>query len=96
MKTDTKENLKEKQIKKQQGLCGMICHVIYLELKHCPVICIISILLTIGTGVCTAANVFFKQNFYDSTGENYNTVCSGQWDCHDIVFSVYTGSADSQ
>lgn len=63
MKTDTKENLKEKQIKKQQGLCGMICHVIYLELKHCPVICIISILLTIGTGVCTAANVFFKQNF---------------------------------
>ncbi len=66
MKTDTKENLKEKQIKKQQGLCGMICHVIYLELKHCPVICIISILLTIGTGVCTAANVFFKQNFYDS------------------------------
>lgn len=57
---------KEKRRVKQQGLYGMICHILILELKHCPVICIVSLLLTIGTGVCTAANVLFKQNFYDS------------------------------
>lgn len=54
----------EKQ--KHQGLLGMIGHVVKLELTKSPGLFLLFILLTVGSGVCTAANVFFKQTFFDS------------------------------
>lgn len=57
---------------KTKGLFGMIFHVSALELRKAPGIFLSSLLLTAGTGVCTAANVFFKQNFFDSVEKLVN------------------------
>ena len=51
---------------RQKSLFGMIRHVMSLEWKKNPILLIFCILLALGMGVVAAANVFFKQKFFDS------------------------------
>jgi len=53
-------------MEKQKSLFGMIRHVLILEWKKNPILLIFCILLASGIGVTGAANVFFKQAFFDS------------------------------
>lgn len=53
---------------KQKSLLGMIRHVMILEWKKNPVMLVFAIVFAAVMGVVTAANVFFKQSFFDSVG----------------------------
>lgn len=53
---------------KQKSLLGMIRHVMILEWKKNPVMLVFAIVFAAVVGVVTAANVFFKQSFFDSVG----------------------------
>ena len=53
---------------RQKSLPGMIRHVLALEWKRNPALIIFCILAAAGLGVVQAANVFFKQAFFDSVG----------------------------
>ena len=56
---------KPKKIR-HKSLFGMIRHVLGLEWKKNPILLIFCILLASGMGVVSAANVFFKQTFFDA------------------------------
>lgn len=53
---------------KQKSLLGMVRHVMILEWKKNPVMLVFAIVFAAVMGVVTAANVFFKQSFFDSVG----------------------------
>ena len=53
---------------KQKSLLGMIRNVMILEWKKNPVMLVFAIVFAAVMGVVTAANVFFKQSFFDSVG----------------------------
>lgn len=53
---------------KQKSLLGMIRHVMTLEWKKSPVMLVFAIVFASFMGLVTAANVFFKQSFFDSVG----------------------------
>ena len=51
---------------RHKSLFGMIRHVLSLEWKKNPALLIFCILFASGMGVVAAANVYFKQTFFDS------------------------------
>ncbi len=51
---------------RQKSLAGMIRHVLSLEWEKNPALLIFCIIMASGMGVTAAANVFFKQAFFDS------------------------------
>lgn len=48
------------------SLLHMVCHVTGLSIRKSPGMLFLCLMLLVGTGVCTAGNVFFKQNFFDT------------------------------
>lgn len=52
--------------KKYKGLFAMVRHVIMVGLRHRPGLFLLFFVITAATGLCMAANVFFKQKFFDS------------------------------
>ena len=55
--------------RKQRTLLYMLCHLIKLAVENSPGMSLLFFLSLMGTGVCTAGNVFFKQNFFDRVEE---------------------------
>ncbi len=58
--------MKKEAEKKQYGLSMMLLHTWKLGVRKCPWVSFLFFISMILTGVCTAANVFFKQNFFDA------------------------------
>ncbi len=55
--------------RKQRTLLYMVCHLLKLVGQSNPGMTLLFFLILMGTGVCTAGNVFFKQNFFDRVEE---------------------------
>lgn len=58
----------EKQADKvrQSSLARMILNVVRLAIRKSPGMFLLFFILLAGTGLCTAGNVFFKRNFFDT------------------------------
>lgn len=87
------KSMKQKEIR-QKSLFGMIRHVLALEWKRNPALIIFCLLAASGIGVVGAANVFFKQAFFDSVGglaDGSSTVSRAlAWGVGMAVFMVFT------